>query len=131
MNSNNSKLKLKLESKQNSLHLPLYHKGSPQMRIDNQPVYTEPTTNNMSSIDRPVKGNDQQVKSANNKMASSIVLPPRPTSAFDGRKKSLKQGGNMVKIKNLFLNEDDVDNFITYPPKLQESVEDMQKLKVQ
>jgi len=54
------------------------------------------------------------------------VIPPRPRSgcgSFKSKRKSSKTGaavGNFFISQNkqhLFLNEDDVDTYITYPPK--------------
>jgi hypothetical protein len=59
-------------------------------------------------------------------MPNHAVIPPRPRSgcgSFKSKRKSgSKQGavGNFFISQNkqhLFLNEDDVDTYITYPPK--------------
>jgi hypothetical protein len=61
------------------------------------------------------------MKTNNNKKQSAIPGPPRPSSgkSVGKRKNSKNNVGNFFlnKNKNLFLNEDDVDTYITYPPK--------------
>jgi len=48
----------------------------------------------------------------------SIELPPRPTSGMERRKSTFRiNGAALAKAKHLFLNEEDVDTYITYPPK--------------
>lgn len=132
-NSNLSILKLKVESNSSNIKHCRTKVNSPQPYLDHNPVCTEPTTNNVSTLDRPnkifIKPRATNHARLLNKFPSSTTdksqitesLPPRPISAIDSRKKSFKQLNNITKMKNLFLNEDDVDNFITYPPKQQEA----------
>ena len=75
----------------------------PQKHVTEQPKIIKITSTTQ-------KQNHQTVENGQRKQTD---LPPRPTSA----NRLMKLKPMNLNNRNLFLNEDDVDTYITYPPK--------------
>ena len=70
----------------------------------------------------PIDGSSSKLRIMKTNPAKKLnVIPPRPSSgkSLGKRKNSKNNIGNFFlnKNKTLFLNEDDVDTYISYPPK--------------